>query len=360
MCNQKTDDLDPIGYIDKNTILKYISQEEIFSLVFDFEPEEFQYVTSPFRVSDDPRLNDNNPGCWFEYYNNKLRFKDFGNPSKYGRIKMKNIDCFDAIQVSEKLNNLYEVLSFIKAKLIDGKEYQGPKRRELSITNVVKKHVLPVKIFVSTRGWQNRDGIYWSKYGISKANLIEDKVFPIQKLKLKNTKKGDFTFNVGDLGYAYTDFGDSHRKIYRPYQKNKKYKFVTNCNNDDIGDFKRLVSSGRQLVISKSYKDCRVLRNLGLNVVWFQNEGQTPDKKALKDLCSRFDKVVVFFDNDDTGIKASQEVAKTINKLFEQPKATFLYLPEELRKLKITDPADLFYRKGERVLKDYLTEKRLI
>ena len=47
------------GFIDKKIILEFVSQEEIFSLVFGFLPEDFQYVTSPFRPSD------RSPGCWF-------------------------------------------------------------------------------------------------------------------------------------------------------------------------------------------------------------------------------------------------------------------------------------------------------
>ena len=37
------------GFIDKDDILKYVSEEDIFELVFGFKPKEFDYVTSPFR-----------------------------------------------------------------------------------------------------------------------------------------------------------------------------------------------------------------------------------------------------------------------------------------------------------------------
>ena len=362
MINQKTDDFDEMGYINKDFVLEQVSQEEIFALVFGFEPIEFEYTTSPFRRSDNPEENDNHPGCWFEYYEDVLRFKDYADPRNYGRIKLRNMDCFDTVQVFFRLPNFYETLRFIKAKLLDNREYEIKQYKEQQDykRTLVKKKKKPVEIFVSTRDWEGRDAAYWGKYSITKENLIEDKVFPIQRLKLKNTKKGNFTFNILDRGYAYTDFEMKKKKVYRPYQKTKRLKFITNCSNNDIGDVNRLITFGRQLIISKSYKDCRVLRNLGLNAVWFQNEGQTPDETVLYDLTQRFDKVIVFYDNDQTGIEASQIVSDRINSLFTQTKSTFLYLPEDLIRYKVSDPADLIHRRGKKHLTSFLNEKKLL
>ena len=353
MFNQRTDDVDELGYINKQFILGKVTQEEIFSLVFDFEPQEYVYVTSPFR-------KDNDPGCWFEYYDDELRFKDFGNPSRYGRIKLKNIDCFDAVQIKYKLPNFYETLRFIKAKLIDEQNYQPKRAGKILLSNQpIIRNKKPVQIFAATRPWEKRDALFWKRYLISRENLIEDRVFPVCRVRLKNTKKGDVVFNTQDLSYLYTRFLGGRKKLYRPFQK-KKYRFITNCTNSDVGGYDQLVSSGRLLIITKSYKDFRVLKNLGFNVVWFQNEGQTPNEKLLKELCDRFDKVLVFFDNDSTGIEASQEVAAKINKLYNHAKATFIYLPEELRKYKVSDPSDMIYRRGLQKLINFLTEKRLL
>ena len=57
-------------------------------------------------------------------------------------------------------------------------------------------------------------------------------------------------------------------------------------------------------MITKSYKDYRVLRNLGVNVTWFQNEGAFPDN--LDDIINDYKDVIVFFDNDFTGLAASE------------------------------------------------------
>lgn len=355
--NYNSDDLDTMGFIRKDEILKEVTQEQIFSLVFGFEPQEFFYVTSPFR-------EDTSPGCWFEYFDDGiLRFKDFGNPNRYGRVRMRNIDCFDAIQVKFKLPNFYETLRYIKSQLIDNQDYiantyknkiqhhEGQKKR---------KGISNVKIFVSTREWQLRDERFWSRYEISKANLQEDRVFPIAKYKLKNTKKGDFSFEPRDATYVYTNFQYSKKKIYRPYQNTSKKRFITNCDNNDIGDLDKLIIGGRQLIISKSYKDCRVLRNQGLNSVWFQNEGQTPDPHILKTLVERFDEVVVWYDNDTTGIEAAQKVSGKINKVLGYNKSRYIYLPENLLAMKIKDPSDLIHKRDKQNLHSFLKHSKLI
>ena len=347
------DKVDERGFINKDRILKYVSEEDIFELVFGYKPVEFEYVTSPFR-------DDKTPGCWFErdISTSKLRFIDFANNEIVGGIKMKNMDCFNAIQVYFKLKNFYRTLEFIKTKLIDGKDIKHdiihikPSTKQ---KRIVKKEV---KIYISTRDFNSRDKNFWSRYGISKQNLIDDKVFPVKKFKLLNTKKGDFVSTIYDICYAYTEFDSERKKLYRPFKKGKG-RFITNCKANDIGGLKSLVPFGRQLIISKSYKDFRVLKNQGLNVVWFQNEGMFPSSEELTSLIERFNKVVIFFDNDEPGIIAANKLRDIVNSNFPK-KARSICLPIVLLQEDIKDPSDLYKNKGEKMLHQFLKDKKLI
>lgn len=343
--NNITDNVDERGFISKEDILKYVTEEDIFELVFGFKPVEHEYVTSPFRI-------DKTAGCWFEtdMINGKLRFRDFA----YGT---KPLDCFDAVQDYYKLPNFYKTLEFIKAKLIDGKDIKHTIKhiKPTERVAVVKKEV---KIFISTRDFNKRDKRYWEKYEITRQNLIDDKVFPVQKYKLLDTKRGNFISRVYDICYAYTDFNLGKKKLYRPFQKGKA-KFLTNCKANDIGGINSLIPYGRQLIISKSYKDFRVLKNQGLNVLWFQNEGMFPSKDILLNLVERFYNVIVFFDNDEPGIIAANKLTKLINSSFPR-KAKSLCLPVKLLQENIKDPADLIAKKGRNVLQQFLKDKKLI
>jgi len=332
------------GFIDKNKILEYVSEEQIFKLVFGYEPTEYQYTTSPFRV-------DNSPGCWFQYsLKGELRFVDFANTEIINGIKMSNIDCFDAVQVYYKLGNFYKTLEFIKEKLIDGKNIEHNIR-------VVKPRVekKSVEIYIEVRNFDSRDKRFWNRYGISKQNLIDDNVFAVKKFNLLNTRKGNILKRVYDPCYSYSNFKNNRKKLYRPFKKGRG-RFITNCKADDIGELDSLVAYGKQLVISKSYKDCRVLRNENLDSVWFQNEGMVPSNEILISLCKRFSNVVVFFDNDEAGIQASIKITNIINKFFPG-KARNLYLPERLNlERNISDPADMYYKMGLKHLQKFLKE----
>lgn len=325
--------LDRRGFISKDDLLKRVSQEEIFSLVFNYLPEEYSYVTSPIR-------EDKNPDCFFEFKNGKLWFIDFANPTVFNGIKLSHLDCFAMVQVYFGIPNFYMTLCFIHQKLIEGKE-------NLLINPVIEKreeeNKPKVKILIEARNFTLNDKVFWEdRYRISKNNLIEDKVFAFNKYYLLNTKKGSLIFDTKEIAYSYNNFKDSRKKLYFPLREGKA-KFITNCLRNDIGGIESLPVYGKQLIITKSYKDYRVIKNLGKNVIWFQNEGMIPDDSVLLPLLSRFEKVIVWFDNDFAGITATNKVVNHINTLTKLGKATSLWLPEILLEKAIKDPSDCLF-----------------
>lgn len=332
------DNLNKRGFIDQKLILDYVSQEEIFQLVFGYLPEEYEYVTSPLR-------EDSNPGCWFERTSSihgKLRFVDYGN--NFG----KPMDCFDVVQQYFKIPNFYLTLEFIYDKLIRGKNIVAERKIEPQLTKKRGK----TSILFDSRQFQNRDADCWKRYGISKQNLIIDKVFAVKKYYLLNTKKGDITSRCYDICYAYTEFDEGRKKLYFPYREGKG-RFITNCTKNDIGGLHLLPPFGNQLIITKSYKDWRVLVNQGKIAIWFQNEGMTPSDEILFPLLKRFRKIIIFFDNDNQGLLASEILYNKINK--EMPgKVSRLWIPEQLLTEDISDPSDFYYKKGQHNLQQFL------
>lgn len=343
----KNDNIERRGFINKDEILKYVSEEDIFELVFKFKPKEFDYVKSPFRKDD-------SAGCWFQYYpSGKLKFTDFGSQIYIRGRKMINIDCFDAVQIFFNLTNLYQTLAFIKKHLIDGKEL--PERKDVVFTERIKREV---RIVFDVRDFDSKDAQYYKRYQISRQNLVDDKVFAVKRFKILNSKNGDYSSRTYDLCYAHTDFENGRMKLHRPYQKGKN-RFLTTCNQNDIYGINSLPEFGDLLVISKSYKDYRVLKNQGLNVIAFQNEGMIPTNDVLLPILKRFKHVVVFFDNDTTGIEAGEKVSNHINSYFPG-KSRYIHLDIELLEFNITDPSDLIYKKGREVLLHFLKQNKLL
>ena len=88
------------GYLDKGEILSLVTEEEIFSLVFGYEPKEYDRVCSPLR-------KDGEPNCYFEV-----------NPVT-GRLEMIDWatseirwDSFNTVKTYYNLPNFYLTLFF--------------------------------------------------------------------------------------------------------------------------------------------------------------------------------------------------------------------------------------------------------
>jgi hypothetical protein len=320
------------GFINKEALLQHVTQEEIFSLVFGFVPSEFDYVLSPFR-------RDRHKGCWFEFFGNTLRFKDFGNSavSPTG-IRMSNMDCFNAVQVYFNLPSFYATLEYIQQQLV------YDKRNQISISHTSKPLILDekkkVKILIDSRPFIEKDKEFWQPYGISSTHLKEDYVFPTRQYFALNTKKGTINEVCRDLCYAYTHFENGKKKLYFPLREKGK-KFTTNCTSNDIGGIDKLMKYGQQLIITKSYKDYRVLFNQGKNVIWFQSENMIPNSPEFMEILRNYKQVIVWFDNDSPGILASQKLCSHINSLFPS-KAASVCFEERLLEKFIKDPSDCF------------------
>jgi hypothetical protein len=335
MYNYTSDNIETVekGFINKNEILKYVSEEDIFNLVFGFRPVEYEYITSPFRV-------DKKPGCWFEYgINNRLVFRDFG----YGSRPM---DCFDAIKKYYKLDSFFDSLKFVNDYFIKGKDIT-PNNKEIKV--YINKEVT---ISFESRDFFKKDSIFWERYQISKQNLIDDKVFPVNKFRLFNTKNGDIINRVYESCYAYTDFDGNRKKLYFPFRKGSS-RFITNCKKNDIGNINKIPPLGRKLMVTKSYKDCRVImNNLGCYSIWNQNEGMIPDMDFLIPIIKGYSEIIVWYDNDEQGIKSSKILSDKINQHLPG-KARPLWLPENLYEKGITDPSDLIYKKSKQDLLNF-------
>jgi len=300
--------------LNKEEILKRVSQEEIFQLCFK-EPLDFsKFYKAPYR-------EDKNPGCYFNNFKDILYFTDFANVGEN-----PNLDCFSLIQ---KLYNTdyIQSLRLINSKLKLNLGFTREIVKEEKYNYILKKEEKnrPKRnrsILLSKRDFNLKDKKYWFKYGISKQNLIDDLVTPIRAFKAYSRANAPFSKTSYTPMYAYTGFynlegelKDKKIKIYNPLTKNKKEKWFTNCNQDDVGFLEKIPIKGDILVITKSYKDARIILNEGINVVWFQNEGIFPNNEILQNVISRFKKIYIIFDNDNTGVGASIALLKIINSL---------------------------------------------
>ena len=321
---------------NKDFILKNYSQEDIFSIVFGDLVFKDKVICSPFR-------KDNQAGCWFEYYKDKLRFVDFGDV-KHHR------DCFNAIQDTYNVNlqKACELIyNFFEFGIIPDKGVNFISERKNRIfKNITKKNNFD--ILYKKRVFNTQDKLFWQPYGIKRQQLVEDNIFPIIWYKTKGFNPTDFVIRPLDIAYAITGFISNNIKIYVPLSSNKKMKWFTNCNQNDIGNLSKLPVVGKNLIITKSYKDCRVIRNQNYDSIWFQNEVSLPTEKILYDLSLRFSNIYIFFDNDNTGKAFTEKTTQVFKNIGKEIKSI------EIEKQNIKDPSQLVKDLGEQVLQKML------
>jgi hypothetical protein len=339
-------------------ILKRVTEEDIFSLIIK-EPiikDKGAYYKAPYRI-------DSNPDCYFETYNGTLTFVDFADTQK-----VKN--CFGFLQRTLNLTFL-EVLHYINSHFSLGLGDSVDNVKKIIVENDYVEEEKLIKSFKERtitflpREFNYKDKEFWLKYGITKQNLIEDKVIPIKIYRSSSRKGVYFSVLCSSIAYAYTDFTDLQGKtlkgkvkIYRPYE-DKLGKWFTNCNQNDLGSLNHLPKKGDLLIITKAYKDCRVLRNQNLNSCWTQAEGMLPNVEILTNLCKRFKYILVWFDNDNAGITNSRILVELLNSIIPN-KAKSIMLPPNLLLEHIKDPSDLYEKKGKENLINFLKIKKII
>lgn len=339
-------------FLEPEEILKRVSEEEIFKLIIreDIILDKGVLYRAPYRT-------DHIASCWFERYEEVLYFVDFADVGQKSKncfsfiSRVYNLSFIDTLQLisNEFKLGLGDNLKKVE-KVVNKNDYF---LEEKKIKKTFKERV----ITIVPRAFNYKDKQFWEKYNISRDNLLEDKVFPLELYRSTNKFGEIFTIRPHDICYAYTDFPNGKKKIYRPHALSKA-KWFTNCNQNDIGSLSSLSKKGKLLIVTKSYKDCRVLRNLGFNVIWFQNEGMLPSADIIKDFCKRFEKIVIWFDNDRAGISNSRIVKDYINSI-DPNKASTIMLPPKVLFEGIKDPSDVVAIRGLDSLVSFLEKKNL-
>lgn len=335
--------------LTEEEILKRVNPEEIAEMALGYIPVCYQRMCSPLRPKD------KSPGSWFEWHNGKYWFLDFGDKITH-RIIFKfiadyyNVTFHDALKI---VNKHFELGLGEDANVVIPKAiiYHNPAQH----FNAEKQRS---HIIYKPRPFVLKDKNYWwGRYKITKAQLIEDEVAALIWFKLYSSKVNKWVVNRPiDICYGYTEF-KVRIKTYRPLSE-PKFKWISNCDENDVGGLSRLPITGDKLFIKKAYKDYRVVKNQGANTIWVQNETCTPKDEILTDLCERFDVIYIWFDNDEAGIKGAVKLRDKINSLYPD-KAIAMWLPETLLQEKIKDPSDLVHKKSEQALREFMIDKNL-
>lgn len=316
-------------------ILNLIDEYHIYSHYLGFSVKINKPMTSPFRKDKNPSWS------LFRSKQNEIMYKDFATGETGNVVKFVQ-RLFD-IRYHEALNKIWkELISNSKVK------------QRISRRTIERELKEPSKVIgIKRKYFTKTDEDYWSQYGIDRDTLKYFDVIPIESFWV-NELQQSFVYTKDCPMYAYKVYNKF--KIYRPYAKRREDKWRNNCGPYDVQGWEQLRNDNDLVIITKSMKDVMVLYKLGYNAIAPQSENSAIPKKIVDNLKERFNKIVIFFDNDTPGIEAAE-------KLSVKYQIPYTYLPIDMYLLyKVKDISDVVKELGvnvaEKKMKEILNEKK--
>lgn len=295
--------------LSKDFILSKVSQKEIIEFYLKRSlPEKGEFVKSVFRGDDEtPSLS------FKEMLDGTVIFNDWG---RYGYSG----DAFKFIMLLKNVT-FYESLQIINNDIILNLPSNYTKNINFELSPIEAK-IKPLEtILVEKQGFNIVDYKYWGLFNITIDTLKLFNVSSCKKLWLYDTGNSKYFLlrqysnsqpmycyeytNVSDNGVVYKTY-----KIYRPLSDKKSGKFYFSGSSSNIEGYDQLPLIDDLLIITKSLKDVMCLYSFGISAISLQGEGNKLNEKLFLQLKERFENIVVFYDNDEQGIKSANEISR--------------------------------------------------
>lgn len=272
----------------KIELLRQVSDYEVFKRYLGIDFALGEMYKSPLRTEDRPSFN------IFRHNKGELIFKDFA-----GDVG----DCIKFVALLKNVNR-QEAITIISAefKLSNNEEKEREPYRP--IIEERKKTLIDIR----EKLYSLSEITYWQQYGITGKTLNRFNVRSLSSFRINNSKW--FYSNKNNLVFAY--IFENGTKLYKPLD-NKGYKWITNCSNTLLQGYEQLPTAGGILIITKSLKDVMVLHELGIAAVAPHGEGMHLLPEIMDNLKKKFLRIVVLYDCDRAGYKASDIICKKYN-----------------------------------------------
>lgn len=322
---------------DWENIINSCNQLDLWSWFFSFRAELGQPICNPLRV-------DKHPNCWLSWGSSNASSKfivmnDHAHREFHGYTVFRAMMYAYGMKFNEVCQKILE--EFIipgKIEMRESPAYFNEQPKFTFILDYVPWTLNGREVYIK------HDKEFWEQYGISSADLRMDNVKSNRRI-IYNSRQNPTSFTALDVTPSYTYLFGQRKKCYQPYS-DKKVKWKSTCTEEDIGGIGSI--KRENLIITKSYKDWRVLLNSGYNSIWLQNEGcKIPFERLiqLQEIPTKY----ILFDNDQAGIRASQELADYCNQFDNS------YIPLHFDVGMPKDSADVVRKYSNQVLEQELS-----
>jgi len=273
------------------------------------------YLGIDFRVGRNflnPLYKDTKASCnvYFDRHSGVYKMKDFGNDNFSGDCfflvgKITGENCNDKqgfVQILKRINDdLHLNLNPYRPRLATA--------RKSTKTITVKNHTPLFKekktpYTIEQKPYSQMELDFWSQYGITPTILHKFGVISIKAYHSRNKDNKSFLFETSEVEPI---FGYKMReciKIYRPFS-NLRFLYGGLQNKNYCFGLEQLPNKGDTLYITGGEKDVMALYAKGFHAICFNSETSNIPHQIIQNLSYRFKHIVLLYDVDETGIKAS-------------------------------------------------------
>ena len=272
------------------------------------------YLQGNWRVGKNfknPFYDDKNASC--NIYKDKqgiYKMKDFGNDTFRGDCfflvgYLYQLDCRNAsdfIEILKIINRDLHLGLEESTSIITQKPQIPPTITIESITSETKKSI---SYQFTQKPFTQEELAYWQKYGITQDILNRYNVISLQSYSSTNKDGKPYTIASTYNEWMFAYLFKKHLKVYRPFSK-LRFLYGGNPENYCFGE-SQLPLQGDILFITAGEKDVMSLASRGFSAICFNSETALIPSQKLQKLKMRFRHLVLLFDSDETGKRASLE-----------------------------------------------------
>lgn len=280
-------------------ILEY-PEDMLYNYYLGYYPKSNKKYLSPFKQERTPSFTFN-----INRTTNKLYYKCFST-GKFGDI-ITLIQELNNITYSEAIDKIYNENFKINRDNYSKYNSLNGNNNDIVRCNKSNKNT-DIKVII--KDYTQEDIDYWLSYHITIDILVKYDIKPCKQVWLND----NIWYDYNPLNPCYRYLFNNKYKIYKPLETDKRYKWITNCNNiENIQGFKHL-QPNRNIIITKSYKDVVICREyLKTQSISFHGENHNINDKVINWLKNNYQNITLLYDNDDSGIKASNKLVKLYN-----------------------------------------------
>lgn len=286
--------------ITKQYLLDRASQETYLEYYLGI-PVKKGLFKSPLRA-------DNNPTCSF--YRNKsgdIVLKDFSG-AFYGNF-ISVVMYKYGLTYYKALRMIANDFGYIKHPKLK----KNPKPVTIS-TNELKE-CKEANIQVEIQEFSKEELEWWMQFGITEKILKKFRVFSCKTVFLNGNFFTTSSKSCPIFGY-YRGKNENETELWRiyfPFNKKHELRFLSNWKSFLLQGAKQLPKEDDVLVITKSLKDVMTLYSLGITAIAPNSENLFLTESQFSKLKSRFKRIIVFYDNDLTGLHNMNKIRKSFD-----------------------------------------------